>query len=235
MVRTIVAVEDRENRLRRFASVLPDALAGAGPGDDFLLIGAHSRARRHHGTLRADFRERYASCENFAELRNRLETVQGEKVILLDIELPGVHVRRKTGEQSAWLPTDYIEMLKNDPGMSLLLYSGSIWVKENLRFLIENGAPRDRVRACQEHSGLRGGKPEKIILDGLDLAYGSPLEDQGVRHYLGQVLLNGLPREAFLSKWGEVAGSHYREGCAEWLSSPWVLEMLKEQLEKAGR
>jgi hypothetical protein len=229
MAKTIFAVEDDEARLFHLRAALENAVkAGALEEDDtYRVVGAHKQAHLTHSTYTnvAGNSETYVECRKFEKLKTILAQPVN-KLILLDVDLEGVHGRGGSRFRRPDVIAFYAQLTNTaDCITALLIYSTSQGAKHKVELIQEANGREDRIDWIDLKPDSRD-QADKILRDGLNLYFNRPLQHAAISMRLSELHNKELSRTGFERYFKRSNSANmYPPGAMEWLTSDWLREV----------
>lgn len=223
MAKHILIIEDREGHLDAFDEAVNLAIEGGAieKEDTIFLVGANQDAEKVY--IEIFERPTYRPCGSFNELRQIIQGVKGDKLLLLDLALPGVHGTKGIDFFEDEEIREFYATLTNDESARsvILLYSSSLQLREKYERLKANGK-EDRLHWLEK-------KPEdvdsaeEILYEGLNLFFNRPLNHIGIRLELNALHIDETEKDGFEAFFKKVnASRQFPKGALKWLTSDWV-------------
>lgn len=168
-----------------------------------------------------------------AALRESIGNEQGDKVIVLDVDLPHIQTFKDFREppSDTSLQKFWADLTTSDDRNVVFMYSSSHRVYELAELLVDAfNANKERVGYSDQVPGQNPESSKAILKNALNLYWGKPLTDPGVTLLLEQVWLRELSAQCF----AHVFESRYPVGCMEWLTSDWLLSSHYSSADDSG-
>jgi hypothetical protein len=231
MAKHILLIEDQESRIQKLKGAMDRALEGGALDldDRYYLVGAHRDADHAHDGIATDpeYQPFYTACKSFRALKEFIQDKHGDRLILLDLDLDGVHGRNASAFDSDNVPNFYAQLTRDGRSRTaIMLYS---WGQQTQR-------KYERIVACDGNPDLISwldktpDKPkdaDQILLAGLNLYFGKPLEITPIRLELSAFHCIGNRRKGAMTGYFKAisSGGYYPDGTLNWLTSSWLKEV----------
>ena len=229
MAKQILIIEDNTAHLQNFKAVLDAALQGRAleATDTIHFIYAHEDAHRRNSVV-SNF-PNYHACNSFKDLISTIEQIEGDRLILLDIDLRGVHSFREGNfELSPDVLGSYAAVVNENMNSCILFYSSGLQPSINARKLVDLGARDEAVSSIQKSPGLFEGA-QAIVSAGLDLFFNCPLHSKPILLKLQALHGDFCSTQEFTSWFDSLnSGAKYPKGTLQWLTSNWLRDLLKK-------
>lgn len=229
MAKTIFAIEDQEDHLLHLGHAMKGAKAKGGleEDDQFYLVGAHARAKDVHKLIIEDpeFQGLYVQSTTFENLMSVLEK-QVNKLLLLDLDLSGVHGRGADKFVRGPIPTFYAK-LTNAPShnTAVLIYSTALRPKQKVDLVVDAQGRKDRV-GWLDTNPFNSVEADQILKEGLNVYFNRPLDHPAIALQLSAFHKRKLKKRAFASYFtGSNSGNQFPAGALEWLTSDWLRDV----------
>lgn len=227
MAKQILIIEDSPAHLQNFKTVFDAASHGRGLGatDTIHYIFAHQDAHERH-TVVSNF-PNYHACKSFEELVVEIDQIKGDKLILLDVDLRGVHSFSEGNFQlSHEVLRFYARVVNENVDSCILFYSSGLQPSINAKKLVDLGAREEAVSSIQKSPGLFEGA-QAIVRAGLDLFFNCPLQAKPILLKLQALHSDYCSTQQFTIWFESLSSGRYPEGTLQWLTSDWLRDLLK--------